>query len=70
MVFSSKPLPLYISPHANHGKYYTAFIILSKALGAYAPQIHILNLILNYIYPGLLIMCFLLSLGGRAQGSK
>lgn len=32
--------------------------------------IHILNVILNYFYLGLLIMCFLLSLGNRPQGSK
>jgi hypothetical protein len=74
MVFSSKPLPLsapsYISPHANQGNYYIAFIILSKALEPYVPQVHILNLILNYFYLGLLIMCFLLSLGNRPQGSK
>jgi chitin synthase len=56
--------------HANQGNYYIAFIILSKALEGYVPQISILNLILNYFYLGLLIMCFLLSLGNRPQGSK
>lgn len=32
--------------------------------------IHILNLILNYFYLGLLVMCFLLALGNRPQGAK
>ncbi|KAI6159686.1 glycosyltransferase family 2 protein [Pisolithus thermaeus] len=52
------------------GNYYIAFIILSDALESYVPKLHILNLILNYFYLGLLIMCFLLSLGNRPQGSK
>ncbi|KAG2124618.1 glycosyltransferase family 2 protein [Suillus clintonianus] len=52
------------------GNYYIAFIILSQALESYVPQIHILNLLLNYFYLGLLIMCFLLSLGNRPQGAK
>ncbi|KAG2047518.1 glycosyltransferase family 2 protein [Suillus hirtellus] len=50
--------------------YYIAFIILSQALEFYVPRIHILYLILNYFYLGLLIMCFFLSLGNRPQGSK
>ncbi|KAG1844434.1 chitin synthase [Suillus tomentosus] len=52
------------------GNYYIAFIILTQALESYVPQIRILNIILNYFYLGLLIMCFLLSLGNRPQGSK
>jgi len=32
--------------------------------------IHVVNLILNYVYLGLLVMCYLLSLGNRPQGSK
>ena len=32
--------------------------------------IAIVNLILNYFYVGLLVMCFILSLGNRPQGSK
>lgn len=52
------------------GNYYIAFIILSQALESYVPQIHVVNIILNYFYLGLLIMCFLLSLGNRPQGSK
>ncbi|KAI6125833.1 glycosyltransferase family 2 protein [Pisolithus croceorrhizus] len=50
--------------------YYIAFVILSDALESYVPKLHVLNLILNYFYLGLLIMCFLLSPGDRPQGSK
>lgn len=32
--------------------------------------IHVVNLILNYLYLGLLVMCYLLALGNRPQGSK
>ena len=32
--------------------------------------IHILNVILEYFYVGLLLMCFILALGNRPQGSK
>lgn len=32
--------------------------------------IHVVNIILNYFYMGLLIMCFILSLGNRPQGAK
>ncbi|KAH7885075.1 glycosyltransferase family 2 protein [Phlebopus sp. FC_14] len=52
------------------GNYYIAFVILSNSLEAFVPSLHIPNLILNYFYLGLLIMCFLLSLGNRPQGSK
>ncbi|KAH8822583.1 glycosyltransferase family 2 protein [Flagelloscypha sp. PMI_526] len=34
------------------------------------PGIHIANLILNYFYLGLLVLCFILALGNRPQGSK
>jgi chitin synthase len=34
------------------------------------PGIQIANSILNYIYLGLLVMCYLLALGNRPQGSK
>jgi chitin synthase len=58
--------------HTNQGNYYIAFVILSKVLEDYVPKIHILILILiiNYFYLGLLIVCFLLSLGDWPQGSK
>ena len=32
--------------------------------------IHVANVILEYFYIGLLIMCFILALGNRPQGSK
>ena len=32
--------------------------------------INVVNDILNYFYLGLLVMCFILSLGNRPQGSK
>jgi hypothetical protein len=32
--------------------------------------IHVLNVILEYFYIGLLLMCFILALGNRPQGSK
>ena len=32
--------------------------------------IHVLNVILEYLYLGLLVTCFLLSLGNRPQGAK
>ena len=32
--------------------------------------IHVANLVLNYLYLGLLVMCYLLALGNRPQGSK
>ncbi|KAF8073378.1 glycosyltransferase family 2 protein [Lyophyllum atratum] len=53
--------------------YYIAFSILSNAMedkDFHLNGIHIANVILNYFYLGLLIMCFILSLGNRPQGSK
>ena len=32
--------------------------------------IHIVNIILEYMYVGLLVTCFLLALGNRPQGAK
>ncbi|KAI0073004.1 glycosyltransferase family 2 protein [Panus rudis PR-1116 ss-1] len=56
------------------GNYYIAFVILSESMEDpsfhLGKGIHILNLILNYFYLGLLVMCFLLSLGNRPQGAK
>lgn len=56
------------------GNYYIAFIILSQSLEddelGITKGIHIVNLILNYFYVGLLVMCFILALGNRPQGSK
>ncbi|KIY66737.1 glycosyltransferase family 2 protein [Cylindrobasidium torrendii FP15055 ss-10] len=53
--------------------YYIAFVILTDAMEAdefHIKGIHVVNVILNYFYLGLLIMCFLLALGNRPQGSK
>jgi chitin synthase len=32
--------------------------------------IHPVNIVLNYFYLGLLMLCFILALGNRPQGSK
>ncbi|KIM21150.1 glycosyltransferase family 2 protein [Serendipita vermifera MAFF 305830] len=53
--------------------FYIAFAILSSALedpSFNIPAIKIVNIILNYIYLGLVVMSYLLSLGNRPQGSK
>ncbi|KAJ7276864.1 glycosyltransferase family 2 protein [Mycena rebaudengoi] len=53
--------------------YYIAFTILSAALedpDFNLKGIHYANVVLEYFYLGLLIMCFILSLGNRPQGSK
>ncbi|KAG6826954.1 Chitin synthase 4 [Tricholoma furcatifolium] len=53
--------------------YYIAFSILTTAMEDptfHITGIKIVNVILNYFYVGLLIMCFILSLGNRPQGSK
>jgi chitin synthase len=57
----------------SQANYYIAFKILSGALEDNTFKlngIHIVNIILDYFYLGLLIMCFILSLGNRPQGSK
>ncbi|TFK68451.1 glycosyltransferase family 2 protein [Pluteus cervinus] len=53
--------------------YYIAFSILSDSMedpSFHLKGIHIVNIILNYFYLGLLVTCFILSLGNRPQGSK
>ncbi|KAG8977097.1 Chitin synthase, class 1 [Tulasnella sp. 427] len=55
------------------GNYYVSFFILAGAIEDPSfglKGIHILNDILKYSYLGLLVMCFLLSMGNRPQGSK
>ncbi|KAF8669686.1 Chitin synthase [Rhizoctonia solani] len=53
------------------GNYYIAFVILTQSMGDLGPgALKILNTILNYFYLGMLVMCYLLSLGNRPQGSK
>jgi len=50
--------------------YFIAFVILTEALQTFVPKIHIFNIVLEYFYLGMLIMCFILALGNRPQGSK
>lgn len=53
--------------------YYIAFVILSNAMQDPSfglKHINILNDVLGYTYMGLIVMCFLLSLGNRPQGSR
>jgi cellulose synthase/poly-beta-1,6-N-acetylglucosamine synthase-like glycosyltransferase len=50
------------------GNFYIAFIILSLSMETLLHQMHIPNIIMQYVYLGLLIMCFLLALGNRPQG--
>ncbi|KIY52490.1 glycosyltransferase family 2 protein [Fistulina hepatica ATCC 64428] len=53
--------------------FYIAFRILSEAMedkSVVGSAMDIPNIILNYFYLGLLVMCFILSLGNRPQGSK
>ena len=53
--------------------YFIAFVILSTALqdpSFHLSGISVVNSILTYFYLGLIIMCFILSLGNRPQGSK
>jgi len=55
------------------GNYYIAFRVLTNAMEDPSfgfKGIHIANIILEYFYVGLLIMCFILALGNRPQGSK
>ncbi|KAG9030667.1 Chitin synthase, class 1, partial [Serendipita sp. 407] len=55
------------------GNYYIAFYILSNAMEDKSfgiAGIKVINLVLNYMYLGLLVTCYLLALGNRPQGSK
>ncbi|CAE6466429.1 unnamed protein product [Rhizoctonia solani] len=53
------------------GNYYIAFVILTQSMGSLGPGVlKVLNTILNYFYLGMLVMCYLLALGNRPQGSK
>ncbi|OBZ71085.1 Chitin synthase 4 [Grifola frondosa] len=56
------------------GNYFISFIILSESMEDpsfhLGSGIHVLNIILEYFYLGLLLMCFILSLGNRPQGAK
>ncbi|KAI0738834.1 glycosyltransferase family 2 protein [Daedaleopsis nitida] len=55
------------------GNYFISFIILSESLedpSFNLKGIHIVNVILEYIYLGLIILCYILALGNRPQGAK
>jgi chitin synthase len=55
------------------GNFYVSFIILTDALedkSLNLGRIDIVNAILHYFYLVLVVMCFLLALGNRPQGSK
>ncbi|KAG5643749.1 hypothetical protein DXG03_009683 [Asterophora parasitica] len=52
------------------GNYYIGFVILSTSLEHLVPAFKYPNVVLNYLYLGLVIMSFLLSLGNRPQGSR
>lgn len=57
----------------SQANYYIAFAILSESMedpSFHLKGIHIVNIILNYFYLGLLVMCFILALGNRPQGAK
>ncbi|KAH7915695.1 glycosyltransferase family 2 protein [Hygrophoropsis aurantiaca] len=51
------------------GNYYIAFVVLSTSLEFLSSGIRSVNVILNYVYIGLIIMSFLLSLGNKPQAS-
>ena len=58
---------------ASQGNYYISFTILSEALedpSFNIKGIHVVNVILEYVYLGLLILVYILSLGNRPQGAK
>lgn len=57
----------------SQGNFYIAFIVLTNAMEDTSfgfKGIHIANVILEYFYVGLVMMCFILALGNRPQGSK
>ncbi|KAL1946121.1 hypothetical protein VTO73DRAFT_15248 [Trametes versicolor] len=56
------------------GNYFISFTILSESLEDpsfnLGNGIHVVNVILEYFYLGLLILCYILALGNRPQGAK
>ncbi|KAG5635818.1 hypothetical protein H0H81_010048, partial [Sphagnurus paluster] len=52
------------------GNYYIGFVVVSTSLEYYLPGFKYPNILLNYMYVGLLIMSFLMALGNRPQGSR
>jgi chitin synthase len=73
LVISFPPLSPTTDTSDSQANFYIAFSILATAMESEAfglKGINIFNVIINYIYVGLLIMCFILSLGNRPQGAK
>lgn len=65
--------PNFFYAELYQGNYFIAFTVLSNALedpSYNLKGIHVVNIILEYFYVGLLLMCFILALGNRPQGSK
>ena len=55
------------------GNYFISFTILSESLedtSFHLNGIHVVNVILEYFYLGLLVLCYILALGNRPQGAK
>lgn len=52
------------------GNFYIAFIVLTNSLKTVHDWFKWINYPLQYLYIGLLLLCFLLSLGNRPAGSK
>ena len=52
------------------GNFYIIFVILTGSLEDVFSFAKYINIVLNYCYLALLIICFLLALGNRPQGSK
>ncbi|WOO85757.1 Chitin synthase 4 [Vanrija pseudolonga] len=52
------------------GNFYIAFVVLTDSMDPYGKVFHILNKPLHYAYIALLMLCFILALGNRPQGSK
>nr|ODN74974.1 chitin synthase [Cryptococcus depauperatus CBS 7841] len=52
------------------GNFYIAFFVLTQSLNSIGSAWKYVNIPLHYIYAGLVLWCFLLSLGNRPAGSK
>ena len=56
------------------GNFFISFFVLTNALEnptiIGGKTVEVVNTVLRYSYVGLLLMCFMLALGNRPQGSK
>lgn len=50
------------------GNYYIAFYVLTRSMDQYGVALRWINVILNYVYLALLLVCFILALGNRPAG--